>query len=324
MGWRSLRWLGIVGALGGVLLSATLGAAEDIPELLKSEGFTTTKVYKRFNDGRISVVVKINGRELKLLIDTGAPYTLLSRQAAERCEIPVERDLGATHGTNGVADEKAGLAKVNSFTIGGVELTESPVTISTFHYPYLFGNDFDGLIGLMTLKVNNVVLGYNPHFFAFNPKRPATFTLSNQLASQGYLETMLRIDRGHYLLPLTINGVAANSILDTGAQNTVVNLDFATRARIAMGPERLYGSGMDGKSTTGRVLMPTRLSLASRIIPAMPVAAVRMEIFQKKEITSLGALDGLVAFDLIAKLSPVLDVGNDRLYLRLPPPADRP
>ncbi|PAW79266.1 MAG: hypothetical protein B9S32_04760 [Verrucomicrobia bacterium Tous-C9LFEB] len=324
MGGISLRWLGIGWALGGLILGTICGRAEDLPEWLKTEGFTTTKVYKRFNDGRVSVAVKINGHELKLLVDTGAPYTLLSRQAAERCEIPIERDIGSARGTNGVADEKAGLAKIDSFTIGGVELTESPVTISTFHYPYLFGNDFDGLLGLMTMKLNNVVLGYAPHFFAFNPTRPATYTLSNRLTGQGYVETALRIDHGHYLLPMVINGISANAILDTGAQNTVVNLDFATQARIAMGPERLYSSGMDGKGTTGRVLVPSRLSLASRIIPAMPIAAVRMEIFQQKTATSLGPLDGLVAFDLIERLAPVLDVGNDRLYLRLPTASNRP
>lgn len=318
MGSHSFQRLRIGLALLGLMVGVGSIRAENLTERLVAEGFTSVKVLRRFGDSRVSVAVKINGHDLKLLIDTGAPYSLISRQAADRCEIVVEKNIGATRGTNGVADPNAGFAKIDSFTIGGVELNAVPVMISNFHYPYLFGNDFDGLLGLETMKANNVVFGYNPNLFLFNPQRPATYKLSTWMEAQGYSEIAPQYDRGHYLLPIVINGATANTILDSGAQSTVVSLDFAERERMAMTQGRLFSSGMDGKSTIGRMIQPKRLSIAMRIIPSQPIAAVRMEIFQQKLATSRGAIDGLLAFDLMASMAPVLDMGNDRLYLRLP------
>lgn len=316
MGLTSRRW--IIASL--FLCAATVGnaAADTLQDFLVAEGFTSVKVLRRMGDNRVSVAVKINGHELKLLVDTGAPLTLISRQAADRCDLVVEKQVGASHGTNGIADEHAGFAKIDSFSISGVELNPAPVMISNFHFPYLFGNDFDGLLGLATMKVNNVIYGFAPNLFLLNPARPATYKLSNLLAAQGYGEIQPQLDRGHYLLPMVINGASAMMIFDSGAQNTVVSLDFAERERMATSAGRLFSSGMDGKQSIGKVITPTRLSIASRIIPTMPIAAVKMEIFQQKTTTSRGAVDGLLAFDLIGRMSPLLDIGNDRLYLRFP------
>lgn len=328
MTYRGRAGWGGCGALVVLLIalftSELVGRAASVPELLKAEGFTEAKLIKRDSDNMFCVAVKINGKELRLLADTGAGLTIISRQAAERCGLPIEGNIGATKGINGVADMEAGQIKVDSFTVEGVEWKPTPVLISNFHFQYLFGNGYDGLLGLAAMKTNNVVMGFAPRCFLFNPQAPASMALSSQLKGEGETEILLRFDRGtvRYNIPMMVNGVSLHAILDTGTQFTVIDQSIVDRAKMAYAHGRLISSGVDGKSSVVRVIAPRSINISTYRLNPVWVTTARLGIFQEKLPT--GKVDALLGVDVFSGLSPVIDIGNDWLYLKLPTMSEMP
>lgn len=308
----ALKWLVLLLTIQTMLVFAK---GESIAEALTAEGFTSVPVERYLDECRLCVPVKINGHELKLLIDTGAPFTLISRQAADRCDLEMEKETTPTRGVNGIADENAGLAKINSFTIAGVELNPAPVVVSKFHFQYLFGNGFDGLLGLATMKINNVLVGYAPHLFCFSPFKIASYRFGQRLRAGGYNAIDLSLNVNRYFVPLTINGKTVNSVIDTGTQYTVVSLDFAQRQRLTVIPSRLFSSGMDGNYIDGKVVRPAQISIASHPVPPVAIAASPLAVFLEHKSIPGAEANALLGLDLMSRFSPVIDTGNNRLYL---------
>lgn len=134
---RSLRQSGYLGMLAaGLLLVGQLAytaersdAALDLnrrPEL-SVRGSET--IVPMASDGHFWVMAKVNGQELEFLIDTGATFTGLGRDAAEKLGItpdpsraPLELETA-----NGVI--RAALGRADSLRFGNIEVRGLPVAV---------------------------------------------------------------------------------------------------------------------------------------------------------------------------------------------------
>ena len=134
------------------------------------------------SDFRDTVIVEINGKKLKALIDTGATYSVLSFQGAQK--------LGVTTHSEGVtpAGEAAGFgdgAKINlwqkifdEFTIGSETIVNPVLNISDLwgaldkanNGGYIDGNDPELLLGADFFAAHHILFSHhqNRFYFSFN------------------------------------------------------------------------------------------------------------------------------------------------------------
>ncbi len=299
--------------LTGVL---PLPAESPLAEALGKEGFTAARLSRLRDENRACVVVQINGHDFNMLVDTGATTTVLSRQAARREGIQPEKLFGPVHGSSFVSDENASYARIEKMSISGVELTPGIVIIATFKFQYLMGDGFDGILGMDTLKQNNVVLGYFPFLFYFNPKQAPSFQLQSTLQSGGYRQAFIQWNAGRYELPIMVDGVKINGLIDSGARFTVINPVITRRynIRTVMGKGLLVGT--DQAVPNPRIVRPVGVQVAEVPVPVRSCLSAPLELFQDSDPSNPDAVNALLAFDVLGKLSSILDLGNGQIFVR--------
>jgi len=109
------------------------------------------------NAAGIVVSVKINGVPARMVVDTGATRTTLSKQLASRAGIEPSVPLGAIVGTAlGVTWLPGGRA--DRISLGGASLSDVPVFIQN-SAERSFGDGVDGLLGLSFLGNFHVRIG---------------------------------------------------------------------------------------------------------------------------------------------------------------------
>jgi predicted aspartyl protease len=285
-------------------------ARASIGDILHAQGFHDGPIFRQRDDNADYIKVRINGHTLTLLVDTGAE-TMIWRDTARDAGIAEGKIFGKALGVDGVADTRAAVAQVTSFTIGGVELAPAPVLIvaspSGNHLPC------DGLLGLTLMKRNQVFFGYDPALFFFRPDGPARVTgLDAFMLRAGYARVNL-IDLGRrYSVPLTLNHSVADMILDSGAFATMVRWEFATKAQLAPTSQKLTVSGLKGKGFRATVVNPQRIAIGPLALPAIPIGTDGPRALEPEQP---GDFDGLLGFDLVGRLYPLLDTVDNWLYV---------
>jgi hypothetical protein len=305
-------------ALAGAIFSLVPVPGEAaIADLLRGEGFYSGPVFRRDGATEDFIKVEINGHTFTLLIDTGCYPTAISRERAEKAGLIAGRDLGPGGGFAGMADAHVNLAVVSSFRINGIELTASPVIMTTMR-PHLNagGVKFDGYLGLETLKRNHAVLGFDPALLFFQPQGPgASAGFDALLRSEGYARLPLATRESKYLFPMTFDGMPGNFVLDSGAIYTLIGASFADRAHLPAAGGHSYGIGVGGRVFTNLLVRPGAIAAGPVPVPAISVAASpAADVYISDDPSPLA--DGFVGFDLLGPLSPLLDAGHDCLYLR--------
>ncbi len=303
-------------------------ARADLSDILHSEGFYEAPLdHSEF--GNIALIkVEINGHPLRLILDSGAPETILSRSAAREVGLDGGTDIGSLDGLNGTADPHAERTTAQSFKINGVELSPSPIIVSDFRGPMRIGRTFfDGLLGWATLKRNNVVFGYNPKIFFFRPGAEPSRLLEEAFRADHYAELQFYPHGNAYYVPLNLNGTDARLKLDSGSPFTCVSTDFAQlhipgeRSQITShglyenSVEGIRSHGMDGNSIESHGVRPTTMAIGALKLPPSIIEESPAKAFNPSSHPGSEAYDGLLGFDLIGQFYAFLDFSNDRLYL---------
>ncbi|WP_445147402.1 aspartyl protease family protein [Dyella sp. Tek66A03] len=118
-------------------------------------------------DRRTFFTVTINGRKVRAVLDSGAPATLLSRDAAERAGINLNApDVKAGSSTYGIGAKqvKTWTANIDSFSVGSETIQHSQMQVMDGK----FGDKTEMLLGMDFLLAH--------HMFIANSKKKAYFT----------------------------------------------------------------------------------------------------------------------------------------------------
>jgi hypothetical protein len=288
-----------------------------VADLLHAQGYSEGKVFRKGGADADFIKVEINGHPFTLLIETGGGTTVISRKAAQKAGLLTARDLGSVSGVNGEADAHASLAQVTSFSIGGVALAPSPVVISNMKTEMdRDGIDFDGCLGLETMKANHAVFGYHPAVFYFQPHgNGAPGGVDAFLLRHGFSRVSLTPRKGEYLLVVSFDGTKAIMILESGSPHTYISEDLANRANLMVDNlERMIGEGADGHDGVVQIFMPKQIAIGPLALPPLPVTAANFAMFVKTpKYTPLA--DGELGFDVVGQLYSLLDTSHDWLYL---------
>ncbi len=196
----------------------------------------------------------INGQPAHFLADSGAFFSILTREAAEKYQLKVGPSPITVRGTGGF--EKTGLTRVKEFTLAGFGGGRVIKDVDFFIGSNNFAQDGDGIIG------QNVLGGADTEFdlangfirmFRAKDCRSRALAYWAGGASVAEIEIESRDPlHPHLIGHAKINGKRIRITFDTGAWRSILNLDAAARVGIKPENEDVAAAGIGhglGKQT---------------------------------------------------------------------------
>lgn len=215
---RRLAMAGPVsGALSGVVRRADAACAAPLGSAALEAG------------GPCVVAVVLGGQPARMVLDTGAERTVLSRDAVARLGIALDPWVGTTlRGAGGRLDQHQN-AQLRQLSLGGVALFQkNPAAPMSLPVAALALGEVAGLLGgdvlgRLTLDID---------------RRAERMVLTEGPACGFPVTVPLAVLRRFLLLaPVLIDGVALTALLDTGAGRTLINA--RGMYRLGLSPERI-------------------------------------------------------------------------------------
>jgi predicted aspartyl protease len=286
--------------------------------------------------------IKSNGKPANLIIDTGSPATLIFRSSTKEFGLTELKTNAPVSGAFGQSREFYGTAIIKALAAGNCILTNVPVAvIPALSDSSRYGNP-SGVLGVRELNKFGAVLDLSHRLIYFRPSRAsfqadqtvrlirttsgwrpvapgaeASQTMRSILTEQGWTRVPFSIVRRHLRVPAAVNGVSCYLMVDTGAYLTMLDADFAKRAKIGGVRTRISAQGI-GKSSG-------EISLA--VFPSLRVGSYEI----KSGSATIGVLDpeaigrgtdsevaGLLGIEHLAMNSAIFDFVTRTMYLRPP------
>jgi Aspartyl protease len=156
------------------ITACVVGMTPDQPSLravLESRGYARTPLL-RMNSGYLSARVRVNGKWLNLILDTGSPKTCLDQERTNHLGLTWRSitKLGRTEGKEGreakIGNAPSSVAAINSFELGPTHLDvkrvyDHDVTNANRILAHWGDLPIDGLIGADMLEHTHAIIDYD-------------------------------------------------------------------------------------------------------------------------------------------------------------------
>jgi predicted aspartyl protease len=168
-------------------------------------------------DGRFTVPITLEGRPLNFLVDTGGSIATVSPEQAHNLQLEIKMTSSYLEGVAGF--ELYQYSNVGKISLGGIEGRnldvyidpELPLGAEGTLAPDMmkhFDVDLDLVRGKLNLFSQNHCKGQVVYW-----------------TRSGYVALPMEVvSNGHIQVPVTIDGIKLNALLDTGAQNSIVSI----------------------------------------------------------------------------------------------------
>lgn len=313
-------WLLIVSIFSFLPDSPAQEAAESGPGSLRTffagQGYAGAPLQRRLGN-HMFVSALINNKPAALLIDTGAPYSIIDRNSVATLGLTVEKTNASVGRVFGMTREHFGVSKLSTLAMGNCMLSNVPVAIADTHdiNAYYRVSHIDGLFGAYEMVKFGMVVDCARQMIYVNPRGPSSATsqkLAGFLQSRGFTRIPLRLTPNHHFdVEAAINGHPARLIVDTGAGTTLLAKEFAVQAGVVPTPLRLAASAGDDRFVRLNGGQIKELAIGSFKVTN---AEIELANISKK----LGA--GLLGEEYLTFNFAVIDLGGMNLYLRHPDP----
>lgn len=311
-------------------------AGGTLTSFLAGQGLVAVKLERRFGN-HLLVPVSINQKHSALMIDTGAPVTLIDRNSAGTFGLAVEKTGATVGGAFGSRWEKYGVSKVKAIAMGNCTLTNVPVALSDesrmndgLRFTETGTNiptvsrfqSANGLLGLREMRKFGMIIDCTRQLLYVNPNgssESVSQKLAGFLATRGFTRVPMRLNStSHFDVAGALNGQPTRFIIDTGSGTTLVDKGVAVRAGIGISSTILSaesGSGGYQRVGSGGV---KELTVGTFSIPKADVSVANMsrEVLHSGSTAESNA--GLLGAEYLAFNFAVIDVGGNALYLRHP------
>ena len=158
----ALAWVAIFGV--GFLLFSFRSEFSGVGQRLKAEAMGTPILDGQqiripiADDGHFWVAAKLNGRDVRFMVDSGASVTTVSRETAVAAGVPIGNEHVIVNTANGPA--RAIKAYAEQLQIGSIEKTDFPIDINENDDTNLLGMNF--LSSLHVWRVEGTYLVLQP------------------------------------------------------------------------------------------------------------------------------------------------------------------
>ena len=327
----SARLLTLLAA--ALLLAPTLGraAAGGLP------GYVILPLSHMGRSNQACVRVTINGQPTMLLLDTGAPQTLLDTRfyqgarsqagAVSAAQLPPEIPRkGKANGQPAEIGSISMTAGAMNFGRGPVVVTDLSEELGQYNNLHRIGS-VSGLLGEDILHRYNALIDWGRRGVYFNTDPSKRMNPGRAFVSNGWTAVPMSATSGrHFTVSCTVDGKPVRLIVDTGAQFTSFNKDTIPLDIIYNRDTR--GSMARLGSTEGTALMVgsassmyparvQRLKIGSYEVQDAIVAVQKIpEGFLREQSEGEGPVLGFLGDEVLASNNAIIDISGSTLYLK--------
>lgn len=301
-------------AIAACLSASSLDAAPAaLKTFLEREGFGGSELHRRLGN-HLFATTFINGRATALMIDTGAPQSLLDWATIEQLKLDVRNSHVPVSGIWGSKPGHYGVTNIASLVMGNCTFLGVPITVADISQVNSGpGPHLDGFFGAHEMTKFGAIIDCGRQMIYVNPKGPSAATsekLATFLGQRGFVRIPMRWDERHHLqIAGSINGHPAKLIVETGASATVIADPIARSSGVSLLPLKTRVYDKDAGMIAINIGRVQELMLGAFRIPDAEVEIARI-------VTDLG--DGLLGEEHLSWNFGVIDVGGMNLYLRHP------
>ncbi|HYU35552.1 MAG TPA: aspartyl protease family protein [Thermoanaerobaculia bacterium] len=270
-----------------------------------ADGATSVTIPFDLTNNHIYVDVRVNGRPLRLMLDTGG-FNVLTPPTAEAMGLKPEGSFQA-HGT-GEESESFGVLRVDEVRIGGATVRNQVFYALPFReLDKVEGVPLPGLLGFEVFKRFVVRIDY--------AERRLTLTLPEAFKEPaGATPVAFTFDEMTPQVEGKLDGVPGKFTIDTGSRSSLdVNRPFAEQHKLFDKPgkkiEALTGWGVGGGSR-GMVTRAGLLELGTVRVPA-PLASISL---QKRGSLTDPYLAGNVGGGILRHFTVTFDYQKQRIW----------
>ena len=304
---------------------------------LSKQGLAGAKLERRFGN-HLFVPVSINKRNAALMIDTGAPVTVIDTNSVNSFGLTVEKTGENVGGLFGRSWERYGTSKVASIAMGNCVITNVPVAISDISGmnidisgpatgSHLAGAPrmahLNGLLGTREMVKFGMIIDCTRQMLYVSPNGPSS-AVSQGVASFFLTRRFTRIPmqlnaNHHFDVEGGLNGHSTRFIVDTGSGTTLIDKQTAVRAGIS--PAAVAGMAAGGagglvERSSGGTVKELAIGGFKIANAEIEVARVSGEILHSKSDGESNA--GVLGIEYLSRNFAVIDVSGMALYLRHP------
>ena len=277
---------------------------------------------KRSWQNQLLVRVRINGKPAVLMVDSGAPATLISskrRADFQLNRVGAKSDLPTSVIVNGVPDK---LAIVHSLRLGDLNIIDMPVVLANVSSPprvakMVRREEIDGILGVDVLFATRAVMDCQDQFLILN-RYPETADHELPLDLRGFQKMPIYVSEGYNLfVNSSVNGTRTRLLVDTGAVVTTLHLPFVRQLRIPHYETSITSSGINRKEDAVQVAQIRKLSVGSVNVFGKAIGVADLNwLFPETDSRRAHPIGGLLGAELLKSHHGIIDFGTRTLYLK--------
>lgn len=320
--WRIIFLLGALAALAGPARAQLVSL-----DVLKGSGYGVVPI-DRPMPNILSVKARVNGHEVRLIVDTGCESVSLRRSLLPSLGLKTTAHPKKIFGVSGKSEDSARMGTADSVQVGNVALTGVPITFtdlgvfnavsqqtitgSFIRLPRL--QEGDGFLGADYLSACSAVIDLqNLRLYLRAPGTGRRTDLGPGLRGVGMTEIPFsNPHRNRYYVKAEVNGVSGQMMLDTGDYLTI----------LAAGAPGLKLEGFSSRlqtiDVTGAASRVSRVALRSFRVGDFLVPTNEPVLLQSLSLGTESRLLGLLGMDVIGRNAGIIDCGQRKLYLIRP------
>ena len=303
---------------------------------LSGQGLAGAKLERRFGN-HLFVPASINNKHAALMIDTGAPVTIIDKNSAGTFGLKVENTTINVGRIFGKRWERYGVSLAKSIAMGNCVVTNVPVAFADTSDmnpdapaaatgPHISAVNrlphLNGLLGAREMNKFGMIIDCVRQMLYINsngPNAAVSQKLASFLSGRGFTRIPMRLDSGSHLeVPAVLNGHPTRLMVDTGAAVTTLDRRMASQAGVSIGGTAFIedaGEGRVERLGTGDI---KDLTIGDFTIPRATVGVVNVSGEMLHSKSTAESNSGLFGAEYLAWSFAVIDVGGMALYLRHP------
>lgn len=297
-------------------LSAASAIAQITLEALTRDGYGMVPI-KRPLPNVLTVSARVNGRALRLVVDTGWDNDgiTLDNESASGLHLPTEAVTGGGRSVTGKElSVRKGTADV--IELGNVKINGVPLFVGRFdslhNQQERRSVAADGFMGSGFLRTCSAVVDlHNLRLYLRPPGTGHRALLGPALKGAGLAECPFTREGNHNcLVDVEINGAAGKMIIDTGATFAGVDTRFAPQMKVAGYSSRTGMVGAAGELVTTELARLRSFKIGGLSVRAPDLRMSKYDFYS----TSGGKVIGLLGMDILGPNGSIIDFSQQKLY----------
>jgi gag-polyprotein putative aspartyl protease len=295
-------------------------------DALQRDGYGVVPI-KHLRPNELVIRAMINDRAVSLILDTGwsgrGSGISLDRDLARALKVQAAPVTGAGRTWTGATTGNEMVALGNSIVMGNAKITGVPLYFGNYtglHSHTSFTPTGErivyeskgerGFITIGFLRATSAIIDLaNFQLYLRPPGTGRRAMLGQALKEIGFAEIPLSgVTDRHFVVDVEINGASGKMVLDTGTGVTVVDQQFASKAKLGRRSLKMYGGDAAGNFRQSEVGNVQSFKVGGVLVYRPDVSVTS---------TALGNWNvaGLIGMDILGQNRGIIDCGAQKLYL---------